>query len=571
MLRAVHESELQDEALVEDFADEGELLGAGLDSSNTVHDRYQFESKFDFSVDTGRDPELRKSYEVDVFFFVPRNMGGTSDTFPRDRFFANLTHYLRVHAPQHTVASLSAASTWSLPSADRYLAEHLMTLTRQRLSRLVVQDVRLFGCFIYTHYKSLHVRLGHVLERKDDSVHLRVERLVTELTCLEDIVRAFRQRYVHRVRYEPLLIDEEVKRAFLLVDEYVSYRRESALIRIHRRLQRMDGFNAFGRRVADALQDENDYRGQHLSIPQSTSYDREEDRLAAERETHYYRLGLLKKYVSGVLFLIGTPIRKDKVYKNAVGAVGAALAATWATLAQVQTAQIMIDGNGARMRLVLVLILGVIAYVFKDRIKELSKEYFNERMKHRIPDVETAMTYPFIDDKGRERSEDIGMSSEFLRYLGRSSVPADIAYVRDIGHRAELEPERQENIIHYSKRITLESEAFRAQLHEVRRVHDVVRFDISEFLNKLSDPHKVHSYYDPQQGVQSQEAPKVYHLNIVFRYTSMTTRKNTLVERSVDVERIRLILNKKGILRIEHVLPRGEMGYSEGHHANDNH
>ena len=34
-------------------------------------------------------------------------------------------------------------------------------------------------------------------------------------------------------------------------------------------------------------------------------------------------------------------------------------------------------------------------------------------------------------------------------------------------------------------------------------------------------------------------------------------------EKKAEFERIRLIVNKKGIIRIEKVVPRGEMSYSE--------
>ena len=565
MQEADVESELAEEALAQDFADDGALLGVGLDSSNTVHDRNQFESKFDFATDASLQPDANKTYEIDLFFFVPKSLGVSSESFPRDRFYANLTQYLRLQAPELVTVRFGEASSWSLASADRYLAEHLKTFQRKKLAPLVEQDVRLFGCFVYTHYKRLQVRLRRqVRNRGLEATSRLAARTLAELWNLEAIVEAFRERYVHRVRYESLLLDDDVKRAFLLVDEYVSYRRESALIGFYRIFEGSLVHADVLRRLEEALEGEIAYRQLRISTSHSQAYKREEDREAAEREVHYYRLGLLKKYVSSVLFLASRPINRERFYRNAIGAVGASLAALWATLAQIQTAQMINGPSDAGVRLGLVVLVGVVAYVFKDRIKEISKEYFNEKMKHRLPDVETQLFYPHVDANGEERRELVGTSSEVVRYLSRGAAPAEVLYVRDIGHQVELEPERNESVIHYQKRVTLNTEAFRNTLSNVRRIHDVVRFDVSEFLHKLSDPDKSLSYFDAEEGIRTLRAPKVYHLNLVYRYTISSARKGAVLERQVEVERVRLVLNKKGIVRIEEVLARGELGYSEG-------
>ena len=55
-----------------------------------------------------------------------------------------------------------------------------------------------------------------------------------------------------------------------------------------------------------------------------------------------------------------------------------------------------------------------------------------------------------------------------------------------------------------------------------------------------------------------------YHVNLVFRYKRVTTNaKGRVLRSTVEIERVRLVLNKKRIVRIEQVVPRGELGYSE--------
>lgn len=531
-----------------------------MESANAIHDRRQFESKFDFPLDPVRTPDERYAYELDVYFFVPRSMGAPADIYPKDRFFASLTHYLRIHAPDTVIPRLDDARAWTLPSADEYLAAHLTHLKRQHLGSLVVQDVRLFACSIFSHYKRTAVRLEQALAKNDAAAREKaIDSVLESLAQLDTIVGTYRTHYVQRVRGEMLMLDEEVKRAFLLVDEYVSYGRESALVRVLKRLQPMR--SAPETDLSAVLHREIAYRREHIEFSR-VSREQEKARETAERENHYYRLGLLKKYVSSVLFVSSSAISRDKVYRNAIGMVGAFLAATFATLAQLQMVKMVNDQATFSPRLAFVLFLGIIAYVFKDRIKELSKEYFNERLKHKIPDVEAELKYHYVAPDGSRQSEAIGLSTEFLRYLGRGAVPSDVSYVREIGHNAELEPDRQESAIHFSKRINLSPDAGRMGV--VKRVHEVLRFDVSEFLGKLSDPNKPLSFFDPEQGVKTIEAPKVYHVNLVFRYKRVTTNaKGRVLRSTVEIERVRLVLNKKRIVRIEQVVPRGELGYSE--------
>jgi hypothetical protein len=59
------------------------------------------------------------------------------------------------------------------------------------------------------------------------------------------------------------------------------------------------------------------------------------------------------------------------------------------------------------------------------------------------------------------------------------------------------------------------------------------------------------------------DAPKVYHLNVIFRYAVSEQVQNQWQPARFEFERIRIILNKQGIVRIETTLPRGEMKYTE--------
>jgi hypothetical protein len=172
------------------------------------------------------------------------------------------------------------------------------------------------------------------------------------------------------------------------------------------------------------------------------------------------------------------------------------------------------------------------------------------------------MHYTHFGQDGFAHKLLLGSSQEYVRYLQRSSLPPDIDYLREIGHRTELEPERLETALHYHKSIRfLVKEKVRDHLGQarVKRVHDVLRFDVSHFLAKLADPKKKLSFFHSDEGIVTIEAPKVYHLNLVFRYRVTEQGK----AQQHEYERLRVVLNKQGIVRVETVIPRGELGFEE--------
>lgn len=532
-----------------------ELAYIELGSSNSVHDRTQFESKFDFDLSTaGGD---RKYYEIDMYMFWPATMAVNSSTYPRETFYSDINHMLRVRTPELARTAGASFAIPALTAAEDYFRSHLDTRRRSQMRRLVVADTKLWGCLLYTELKKLQADVSRAVKR---GLILRwSSRLLRRIEEIHREVRRFREKYVWRIRHEPLLLDEEVRRAFLLVDEYVSYRLEAALVSLHRMMETErhrleDVYN----QLEAILTGEHAYRHEHI---QSAS-----ERQEARKEMHYYRLGLLKKYVSEILFLTTRRVNKDYVYRNVIAALGAALAAAFATLANIQTVQMVTGQDDMGLRLFTVLALGVAAYVFKDRIKDLTKDYFNNKVKTWLPDYDVEMLYTHFDPSGQQVETFLGSSQEYMRYLARRRLPPEIAYARGLGHRAELEPERLESVLHYHKSIRFDPlselrEHFAAA--QVRRIHDVLRFDVSRFLAKLDDPKKRLSFFDVEKGVVTIDAPKVYHVNLVLRYTVVTLLGKQEVRREVELERLRMILNKKGIVRIETVLPRGQLGYAE--------
>ncbi len=531
-------------------------------SSQTIHDRLQFQADFDFDLTPTIGAEKQKVYRVDTYFFLPTSMGIDRENFSREQFYTAMTHYLRIRTP---ALPQDPEASGLLPAADRYFRVHLLSHLRQPLESLVIQEVKLLGCYLNTQFKRI-LRYQRELLLKKEPSHLQHRLKMQEALLVQilHILSDFRQQYMGKIRHQSYLVDQEVNKVFLLVDEYLSFRLEATLIKLLQRLKDQGIAERLQELLEASLQSEMEYRAAEnlLRITENSNI--------AVRENYYYRLGLLKKYVSDVLYLQVKNMRKDKVYRNMVAAAGAALAALWAGLIDLQRFYMLsqsqqMPGSDFALRFFMIVIVGMIAYIFKDRIKELSREFFYERLKQHMPDFEFDMVYPFYDEVARlETDLQVGKTRQFMRFLSREALAPEVRYIRELGHRTDLDPERNEQILHFSQTLTLDTNQIARHSEQIQTLRNIIRFNVAPFLEKMDDPNKNLRYYTPDAGIQMIKAPKVYHLNVIFRHVSYCIdQSDEASPEQVDFERIRLILDKQGIQRIESVLARGALGYVE--------
>jgi hypothetical protein len=537
-----------------------------LSSSTTTHSRQQFERIFDFKLSLD-STEIRKRYEVDTYFFIPRSVGLNSDNFTRVQFYNSLTSYLRIQSSEGLRRSTLKTGMWDLPQTEAYFRAYFNSQERDELAQSAIQEVKLFACLFETQLKMLRAQLRQVMKRKGYKKESRIRFFVQKLKILLELLDTFRRLYLDRIRAGEVWLDEEVKRAFVISDEFLSYRLESVLISLNILLESGQDFvwcQGFQQLLLNSLHKEMTYRQAHglLLIDERSS--------ESSQENYYYRLGLLKKFVSDVLYLDIRNLQKDRAYRNLVAAAGAALAATWAGLIDLQRfywlQNLDLEGplpsSDFALRFFLIVVVGIFAYIFKDRIKELTREYFYSRLKQYLPDYEYSVYYRF-SGLGRMSEEKVGYAKQFMRYLKKDDLPPEISYIREWGHPSKLEPERAEEVIHYSKQMNFETELLRNKFAHIQFVRDIARFSIDEFLLRIDDPNKKLRYFDKKRGISTMKAPKVYHLNLISRHAISEFHEGHWQPAKVEFEHTRLVLNKKGIVRLEPVLKRGELGYLE--------
>lgn len=510
---------------------------------HSIHDRFQVESDITFDLRPRGPFESRRRFKLDMYLYLPYSLGVNSSNFKGEDFFRHWTSYFRVRAPLFQQWRVLPPELLSFPSVDEYFSGHLSTHRRRRLGPRVVQDIKLFGNFLYTELKKLRSALPKKKRAKDAE---RARYLAEELLHRVGLLWSFREICLKPLREERYLVDEEVQRAFYLTDEYLSYRAELVLLRAR------DALPEQAEQLGEMLAKEITYRHENNLLVLTED---EEQPVALEGYT--YRLGLLKKYLGEALFLQARSDKKDALYKNYAAAVGAGLAALFTGIVEHQRMQYL-EGDGSGLRFSFLIALAVLAYIFKDRIKELSRDYFNSRWRERLPDQRFRLMHQSVHPDGKQEDYEVGLCTEYFRFI--KEAPSDVSYLRTLGQTHSSDPVRREHITHVARRFSFELPNER-QRTLFPLLKNVVRLDISPFLNKLDNPTMAVSYFDKSRHAKTVLAPKVYHINGVFRYETLFGPEGSLVK--VDYERFRLIIDKNGIVRLETLVESGRLAYQE--------
>jgi hypothetical protein len=255
-------------------------------------------------------------------------------------------------------------------------------------------------------------------------------------------------------------------------------------------------------------------------------------------EVLIYRRGVLKKFMSSVLYL-------------------KAEFSEWETLTQVFFG---LSAGAAMFFVVMVMFFvgrryavnsmpfiaaAVISYIFKDRIKDWLKLLFSRSLTRWISDRKIDILDPGLANKR------IGLLKEAFTFIDERDLPPDIARLRRIDNITSVDEEgKPERTFKYKKEILLYPDVI-IKSHERRRdLNDIMRFNIRELVAQADDAAVDYPYVDAATGdVRVQACSRVYHLNMVLKYTYYGRDSQVIIQ----YERIRIVVNKDGIVRLEEV------------------
>lgn len=476
-----------------------------------IHDRYQFEIKYTYPL----NKELPETdYMVETFIFIPNNLGVNADTYTKQNFYSDLQKYIRFKTPVFLLSSIIKEKG----PLDRLKTE-MTALAEDPSNAEAGKD------YLY-QLKMLCSILKSALRDEEDYIEtcqeaadrqMLIERLLENITR---ITAGFRK--LHDIIQVPHL-DQKQAVFYHLCDEYISLMVEKSLFKLLESIER--GAPGLDRelcvRISDVIKNEIKHRkdNNYPSLVRENS----------SNEEIIYRQRTLKKIMGSILFLKTFTQTEGRLIEQILMGMAAGVSMAFATGMLFLSRRVFAD---LTMSLFLIL---VISYIFKDRLKELSKIYMLGYLKKYIYDYKTVLMTNLTR---------IGFCRESFTFLKEKNLPAEIARIRNKDYFTELDNGYiGENVIYSKKYIKIYSSNCRKIYtdFQVDGIHDIIRFNVRHFLDKMDNAEIPLFMPDGADSFKMVPGSCVYHLNIILRYGMGDQH---------EYHKFRLVLNRDGIKRI---------------------
>jgi hypothetical protein len=154
-------------------------------------------------------------------------------------------------------------------------------------------------------------------------------------------------------------------------------------------------------------------------------------------------------------------------------------------------------------------------------------------------------------DPDDERGKKLGLVRESSGFVPLTRVPREVLACRRSSRRYEFEHDsRAETVLWHHKTCHIHADPGATSNGRFSGLREIFRLNIARWLEHTDDPNRKIVFADPDdQHIYSALAKRVYNISIVYR-----------LRRGTDVDpwrRIRVVVNRKGILRVDQIPASG--------------
>lgn len=477
-----------------------ELFWEDLDSGEVhIRDKWQFALKSEFFSEKGVNSSL---YTQEFYLFIPTTLQINSKTYSKESFYLDQTNLIRYKTPAFTFDQLLDSDSQRSPltriislcdqtdsSQNREIFSDELKLLANVLKSTMRKEVKQLLVYLATkppidpnpifHSQILHL-CGSVKQ-------LRNRYALAQQKCLDNW-------------HDPLFY-----RQMLYIDELMSYSISHYLTGLLEsiRLAGRNGMNEVDQAMCEVLLKEKQLSDLLMNSTNKLIGD------TVEGENVLYRYSLLKNFVLDALHLTTNRFSLDQRYQHWIAGVSAGIAMFIYFSLFVWLGNIFVINSAPFV------ILTVVCYVLKDRIKEWLRNLSYLHASRWFSDYTTV-----IKSQGRK----VGTMRESFSFLETPQLSEELKNLRNAEFHSVLETvQRPENVLFYKRVVEINALPSHSRRYGVSVIF---RFNISNFLRKAADPSETHLIIDPlSKKLMSIRLPKVYHLNLIIRSSSMEEGK----------------------------------------------
>jgi len=489
-----------------------------------IHDRTQLEIRLNYDQDLEKKSNC---YTVEAFLFFPKSLRIDKHHYSKKAFYQDLKTNIRIRTPRIAISKLvDSDNDASLKS--RISAPFDRLLSGQETSSDIddiTYELKLFAAIFRGQVRD---QINHFIQLVD---HVQDDPHAFPTLCqdLQKLLKLFLKEVSHaigvfrklRTKFRQPNIPTKLKLIFEEINEFISLIIDTQLSRLALRISEVAGLRELidpsHIKLTDLLAKEAQYRKGADYLSGNPHHH--------DGEKYIYRMGELKKTIMEVLFL-RPKLKKEGVRASQfIAMVAAGIAMAWA-LGALVLGNVALAANSVPF-----LLLMILSYIIKDRIKDWVRTILNQKILSR-----------FFHDRKMElylhkTKKPVGYVRETFQFVDKRDVPLDVLRTRYPVNSGR----RFESIIKHTRIITLNTWRFK-KLYS--RIANVTRLSINNFLSKMDDSTVLMPCYIEDEGIGRVTMSKVYHIHLILRLS--TCRKEAPI-----IEHFRVIADKNGIKRLE--------------------
>jgi len=489
------------------------------------HDDHQFEVKVAYPL---QRQAVADRYALDMFIFLPYQLGVNADTCSLDAFFEDLSSYTRFKTPELSFEEINDAQNALSPLTRVQRQLESSRQSGQWDPMHLRYELRVLANVVRVQVRESAAAIRQrVRERASPDRRRTVKAAIDHL--LEGLTTPLRRFRDLRGAFESPSAPPEMRNLYEAVDEQMSNEAEKLLLRLMKFLRKQAAdldVQAVWQRLSVTVSGETAHR-------RARGYPTVVSRDARRNERFLNRVELLKKLCASVLYLSEEKLPTVGRARQALYAIAAAIAMAFTVVAA------WLVGRFYPTNSLIFALVAIGAYAFKDRIKDFLRDFSARLLPMWTSDRSIKLTDP-------QYGMEVGRTRENLYWLDRARLPEDVLKARQ--YRDPLEQavaEPTEVVLHYAKKVRIMTQRIYRSHERSVAIDEILRLQVSRWLQRMDDPEKrLLKLRRNGDGVVGIAAARVYVVNLVIRLTSFRDRNVTLLRAS-------LVLSRNGIERIE--------------------
>lgn len=478
-----------------------------------IHDNFSLECKIAYKA---RRKMKESNFILNTWIFIPNSLDVNASTYAREDFYKDIRTNTRLITPvflMREIVSNEAIPLRNLEVAMRHLAS---SPTRSSIAEFEYQ-IKMFSAIFKS---AIRDQLAYIFNaaQADDK-----EQLVKEFIIdVEDILDKYR-------KLSPIIktptVTQVVYNYYSYGDEFMTNLTEKELFNLINKFKHQNESD-LQKNLKPLILVAIEKERQHKI---SCNYLQVEPESPSRNKDLLFRLGALKKYVESDLFINAKKKRDGVLVEQVYLSIAAGLSMVFATAIAFSFQQTY--GNLTMPFFVAL----VVSYMLKDRIKELMRFYFAQKISAKYYDNKTTISI---------KEKEIGVSKEGFDFILDSNVPKDVLRVRNRIPLIEADNRyANEKIILFRKSVNINRKILDSSSnYNIDGLVEIVRLNMLSFMRKTDNPEVPLFVLDKNGDVEKIMGVKNYYLNIILQYKH---------DEDENFKRYRIGFNRDGINSIK--------------------